>query len=139
MAPAVKLTARSKSNKTSAGWADAASNANHKIQKTVVPFQESHKIKCTKPDCEMLFTTEKEMKNHKKYDPEHFYCKRCNVDCEDWETLTKHKVDVMAPWLEGRIKPSEDEKPEHIVCEFCGEDFKSFGGRKLHRKQVRQI
>jgi hypothetical protein len=34
------------------------------------------------------------------------------------------------------MKDNKDEQPNHIVCEFCGEDFKSFGGRKRHRDQV---
>lgn len=78
------------------------------------------------------------MKLHKKHDPEHFYCKKCDYDAEDWEDLTNHKVENMAPYIEGvagSIKPI-DEDLKHITCEFCGEDFKSFGGRKRHRQQV---
>lgn len=67
------------------------------------------------------------MKRHKKDDPDHFYCKKCNVDCEDWNDLKAHKVAAMAPWVEGRMKGNKDESPMHIVCEFCGMDFKSFG------------
>lgn len=75
------------------------------------------------------------MKNHKIETPEHYYCKKCDVDCDDWDELLQHKVDMMAPFIEGR-KRVRDEKPRHIVCEFCGENFKSFDGRKLHRTQV---
>lgn len=92
-------------------------------------------VKCTYGHCSMRFDTEREMKYHKKNDPEHFYCKRCNVDCVDFEDLTQHKVDMMRPWLEKQTRPA-GESPQHIVCEFCGKDFKSFGGRKLHREQV---
>lgn len=135
MAPASRQSAATKSNKSSSGWAAPASNTNTQPQH--IPFQESHRVECNKPDCDELFATEKEMKNHKKYSPTHFYCKRCDVDCKDWEDLTKHKVDMMAPFIEGKIQASEDNMPKHIVCEFCGEDFKSFGGRKIHRRTVR--
>ncbi|KAF2165236.1 hypothetical protein M409DRAFT_67484 [Zasmidium cellare ATCC 36951] len=101
-----------------------------------VPFQESHQVKCTHSDCEKLFETDKEMRRHKRDNPQHFYCYKCDVDCEDWEDLTRHKVDMMAPFLERRVIATDDNKPKHIVCEFCGEDFKSFGGRKLHRQQA---
>ena len=96
------------------------------------------KVKCTYGDCMMHFPTEKEMKRHKRDSPDHHYCKKCDVDCESWEALTKHKVDAMWPWLDGRMKGNKDEQPQHIVCEFCGADFKSFGGRKRHRDHVRQ-
>lgn len=95
-------------------------------------------IKCTYPDCNKRFDTVKEMKYHKLADPEHFYCKKCDVDCEDDDHLKLHKVVAMAPWVEGRLKGNKDESPKHIVCEFCGMDFKSFGGRKIHREQVFQ-
>ena len=93
-------------------------------------------IKCTYEDCSKRFDTEKEMKYHKKDEPAHNYCKRCNRDCTDWEDLVQHKVQAMAPFLKGRKTFGADESPAHIVCEFCGEDFKSFGGREKHRKQV---
>ena len=84
-------------------------------------------IKCTYTDCSKRFDTEKEMKYHKKTDTEHFYCKKCDVDCEDWNHLKAHKVATMAPWVEGHMSDNKDESPKHIVCEFCGMDFKSFG------------
>lgn len=129
MAPAIKPTSRA-----SAGWAAASQSDN--TAKQHVPYQETHRIRCTKPDCEMLFATEKQMRKHKRDDPEHFYCYKCDVDCDDWEDLTRHKVDMMAPYIERRIIATPDDMPKHIVCEFCGEDFKSIGGRKLHRETV---
>ena len=93
-------------------------------------------VQCTYPDCTKYFETEKEMKRHKLDEPEHNYCKKCDVDCKDWEHLTQHKVEAMLPWLDGRMKHNHDESPMHIVCEFCGIDFKSFGGRKKHRETV---
>nr|POF14090.1 hypothetical protein CFP56_03114 [Quercus suber] len=105
-------------------------------------------VKCTYPQCHQHFATEKDMKKHKQDNPEHSYCRKCNMDCEDWEALLQHKIDAMSPWLEGKMMQyardtaaAEDDKnnlpaPKHIVCEFCGADFKSFGGRKRHRAQV---
>lgn len=93
------------------------------------------KFPCTYPDCAKSFASLKEMKLHKQLDPDHDYCKKCDVDCASWVDLTGHKVAAMAPFLEGQMKDS-DESPKHIVCEFCGQDFKSFGGRKRHREQV---
>lgn len=26
--------------------------------------------------------------------------------------------------------------PKHIVCEFCGQEYKTFGARRMHREQV---
>ncbi|KAK4505387.1 hypothetical protein PRZ48_003350 [Zasmidium cellare] len=131
MAPSVKPASRD-----TPAWAKALSKSNADTELQHVPFQESHQIKCNNADCEQLFETEKKMRQHKRDDPSHFYCYKCDVDCEDWEDLTRHKVDMMAPYLERRIKATDDDKPKHIVCEFCGEDFKSFGGRKLHRQQA---
>ena len=85
--------------------------------------------------CQHRFPDKQSMIAHKISDPTHFYCKRCKVDCEDWQSLVDHKVDMMAPFIEGR-KKIRDEKPMHIVCEFCGEDYKSFDGRKRHRAMV---
>ncbi|KAK4633818.1 hypothetical protein CLAFUR0_03718 [Fulvia fulva] len=119
-------------------------------------YQERHTVKCDNPylHCEKLFATEKDMKHHKHNEPDHFFCKKCDridtkkreaapnacppkkpgqFDFEDWDAFTMHKVDAMAPFIEGRQKPTDDNPPAHIACEFCGEDFKSFGGRKRHR------
>ena len=93
-------------------------------------------IKCTYPACQKRFDSEKEMKYHKRDDPEHDYCKKCNVDCDDWEGYLQHKIDAMTPWLDKRTQPTEGVQPMHIVCEFCGADFKSWGARKTHRERV---
>ncbi|KAF2216344.1 hypothetical protein CERZMDRAFT_81472 [Cercospora zeae-maydis SCOH1-5] len=92
-------------------------------------------IACTYAKCQHRFAGRKQMVEHKIESPEHYYCKKCDVDCDDWEEHLKHKVDMMAPFIEGR-KKVRDEKPRHITCEFCSEDFKSFDGRKAHRTQI---
>jgi len=92
-------------------------------------------VNCTYSDCDKRFKTEKDMKRHKLHAPEHDYCKKCDVDCEDWADLTQHKATMMAEYIYDRNR-DEDESPKHITCEFCGEDFKSFGGRKAHRTQM---
>ncbi|EME47889.1 hypothetical protein DOTSEDRAFT_69724 [Dothistroma septosporum NZE10] len=125
-------------------------------------YQERYIVKCDYPylECDKLFKTEKEMKQHKHKEPDHFYCSKCEkldnkkrddgikagityppkkpaqFDFEDWDAFSVHKVDAMAPFVEGRQKPTDDNPPPHITCEFCGEDFKSFGGRKRHRADM---
>lgn len=42
----------------------------------------------------------------------------------------------MSPWVEGPEKGNRDELPKHIVCEFCGMEYKTFGARRMHREQV---
>ncbi|KAI6881175.1 hypothetical protein KC360_g6803 [Hortaea werneckii] len=91
-------------------------------------------IKCTYPTCEKTFDCQKDMKRHKLSDPDHDYCKKCDVDCDSYDDLTQHKVSMMAEfWADKDRKPGDS--PAHITCEFCGMDFKSFGGRKKHREQ----
>ena len=97
---------------------------------------EETRVECTYYFCRKAFPNEKQMKRHKKAEPDHFYCKKCDVDCKDWEDELQHKVNAMQPFLENRMKDEPDAKLMHIVCEFCGKDFGSFGGRKLHRQQV---
>lgn len=91
--------------------------------------------KCTYPSCQKFFDCEKTMKRHKLSDPEHNYCKKCDVDCESWEELVQHKVNLMQKFWSDKTKQAGDQ-PKHITCEFCGEDFKSFGGRKTHRTRM---
>ena len=74
------------------------------------------------------------MKHHKAEDPAHDYCSKCDVDCDDWDDLIRHKVRAMEPWL---ATPRPAGSPRHIVCEFCGEDLKSLRGRETHRREVR--
>nr|OQO27401.1 hypothetical protein B0A51_05037 [Rachicladosporium sp. CCFEE 5018] len=95
-------------------------------------------IRCTYRSCTFTFATTNDMKAHKLTDPAHHYCKKCDTDCLDWSDLTQHKIDAMAPWLELHKDHPDiyNSNPKHIVCEFCGEDFKSFGGRKEHRKMM---
>jgi hypothetical protein len=103
-----------------------------------VPLEPIRLVPCTIPGCYQSFETDKQMRYHKRDDPTHFYCKRCNVDIvpQTWDALVEHRVDAMAPWVECRRDQRPEGSPEHIVCEFCGEDFKSLGGRLRHREMV---
>ena len=103
-----------------------------------VPLESIRPVPCTIPGCYQSFETDKQMRYHKRDDPTHFYCKRCNKDIvpQTWDALVEHKVDAMAPWVECRRDQRPEGSPEHIVCEFCGEDFKSLGGRLRHREIV---
>lgn len=75
------------------------------------------------------------MKEH-KYMTHPFYCKRCDKDFDNYDDSQHHKVASMADVLTGERKDEKKKKFKHIVCEFCGEEFKSLGGRKLHQQQV---
>ena len=44
-------------------------------------------FECTMEECKMRFKTLKDMKLHKHIDPDHFYCKKCDVDCVDHDDL----------------------------------------------------
>ncbi|KAK3680198.1 hypothetical protein LTR78_000575 [Recurvomyces mirabilis] len=93
------------------------------------------RVQCTYSDCIAEFDDQAAMNKHKKHDPDHDYCKKCDIDFDDFEAFTQHKVSMMDAFQ--RIKYREkDERPAHITCEFCGEDFESFGGRRLHRQQM---
>ena len=62
------------------------------------------------------------MKNHKRNDPEHDYCNKCDVDCDSWDDYVEHKANA---------------NPKvHIACLHCGQDFKSIPGRNRHIAQV---
>lgn len=41
------------------------------------------KIKCSYAMCYKHFDSEAAMVKHKKEDPEHAYCSKCDVDCDD--------------------------------------------------------
>ena len=73
-------------------------------------------FECTYAGCQKRFDTIKEMKRHKVNESEHNFCKKCDVDCDDWEALTQHKVDAMIPWLEGSMRHHKEESPNHIVA-----------------------
>jgi hypothetical protein len=78
---------------------------------------------CTYPECDLTFTTEKQMKKHKVLDPDHNYCRRCDEDFDDELGLHLHKA----------------RSSRHIVCVLCGDEFKSEGGRDIHTAQVSLI
>ena len=74
---------------------------------------------CTYVDCGEGFSDRHELKRH-KYRAHDGYCKRCDVDTPNHQTLIEHKQFT----------------ERHIACEVCGEDFKSEGGRNRHRLKV---
>ncbi|KIY01656.1 uncharacterized protein Z520_01792 [Fonsecaea multimorphosa CBS 102226] len=74
------------------------------------------KIKCTYEDCFKHFDTHQAMILHKVKDPEHSYCKLCDVDCADDMFLFIHQLG----------------SPAHICCPICGSEFKSPIARDSH-------
>lgn len=110
--------------------------------------EEKPRVKCTYAGCDETWSDEKAMKRHKDTmtkdkantpDLVHWYCKRCDFDGMDYDDLLQHKLDAMAPFLYNDCNKIDGKGPDHIVCEFCGEDFKCGGGRLLHRKKVRRF
>ncbi|KAL4750505.1 hypothetical protein BDW72DRAFT_112277 [Aspergillus terricola var. indicus] len=76
-------------------------------------------VKCTYPNCDFWFRTEKDMKKHKTASSEHEYCNKCDIDFGTEEHLLIHKI----------------KSNKHIVCPICGIDFGSEGGRDRHIRQ----
>lgn len=97
---------------------------------------EQGEVKCTYADCELVFNNEKDMKNHKRYDPKHEYCHKCDYDASSWDDMLDHKVEAMTPFLVGDRRHDKHKKLKHLTCELCSEDFKTKEGRRDHRRQV---
>ncbi|KAL2864509.1 putative C2H2 finger domain protein [Aspergillus lucknowensis] len=74
------------------------------------------KIHCTYPNCSSVFSTINEMNKHKRTDPEHEYCAKCDLDFETQEQLLIHMIKTK----------------KHIVCPVCGIEYQSEGGRDAH-------
>jgi hypothetical protein len=110
-------------------------------------------FKCSYDDCFHSFDTEREMKAHLKDKKRHpYYCGKdpgyeriqrgfvkCDFHGKTWDELVTHKVETMLPWIVGERRFDKPKKLNHIVCEFCGEDFESLSGREIHRKQVCRV
>jgi hypothetical protein len=110
-------------------------------------------FKCTYDDCFHSFDTEREMNAHLKDKKLHpYYCGKdpgyqriqrgfvkCDFHGKTWDELVAHKVETMLPWIVGERRFDKPKKLNHIVCEFCGEDFESLSGREIHRKQVCRV
>jgi hypothetical protein len=50
------------------------------------------KIKCTYKECFSYFETRESMIKHKKKDPEHAYCAKCDLDFEDDIEMMEHEI-----------------------------------------------
>lgn len=74
---------------------------------------------CLYADCGMGFKDERALKDHKFYEHDG-YCKVCDIDTEDEQSLLLHKMSSL----------------KHITCQFCGKDFRSEAGRDRHEKLV---
>ena len=94
-------------------------------------------IKCTYRDCFRYFSSERDMKIHKKKEPSHEYCHKCDVDCEDDAELLIHMIEsdkhskalairiVLLAWWSMLV-----------VCPMCGMEFKSNAGLEAHIPQA---
>lgn len=73
-------------------------------------------FKCSLANCFESFADEKSLRKHKRNDPKHDYCYKCDLDFSCWDDLVKHKA----------------ESDKHLSCKYCGADFKSVPGIKRH-------
>ncbi|KAI4728700.1 hypothetical protein E4T49_03429 [Aureobasidium sp. EXF-10728] len=117
-----------------------------------VPLTPLKAFKCSYDDCFHSFDTEREMKAHLKDKKIHpYYCGKdpgyeriqrgfvkCDFHGKTLDELIAHKVETMLPWIVGERMSEKPKKLNHIVCEFCGEDFESLAGREDHRKKMHQ-
>ncbi|RMZ75364.1 hypothetical protein DV738_g5528, partial [Chaetothyriales sp. CBS 135597] len=85
-------------------------------------MEASERVKCTYDGCNFYFATEKEMIRHKKKDPDHFYCQKCDEDYDDDTEYMIHQI----------------LSPRHTVCPSCGMEFKSASGRDRHSHAASQ-
>lgn len=76
------------------------------------------------------------MKSHKKKDPGHEYCQRCDVDCADDSDLLIHMIESgrHSGWLP-HISFCSAKRPS-VVCPMCGTEFKSNAGLEAHIPQA---
>ena len=77
---------------------------------------------CAYEDCGLGFDEITALKKHKYLDHDG-YCKLCDVDTKDHETLKQHKMDSL----------------KHVVCQWCGKDFRSESGRDYHERQASEL
>lgn len=80
------------------------------------------KFRCTYDDSYRTFKTKESMIKHKIKDPDHFYCKRCDVDCEDDMSFLIHQI----------------ESSKHMACPKCGEEFEGSAARDLPAETMSQ-
>lgn len=103
------------------------------------------KIKCTFPECFGYFSSEKEMRKHKRHNREHDYCAVCDKDYLEWDEYSAHnamysgrdsnKKSVKDYLKAGEPVPSGN-KLHMYGCAKCGELFKTESGRQRHTDGV---
>jgi hypothetical protein len=79
-------------------------------------------VKCTYKDCNMYFSSEKKMRQHKDGDDEHDYCAACDKDYDSYDDWVHHKI----------LAPDKHE----LACRVCGEEFHSESGLGRHIELV---
>ncbi|KAF2087359.1 hypothetical protein K490DRAFT_65750 [Saccharata proteae CBS 121410] len=87
----------------------------------VVPLDQLKRHKCSKEGCAASYDELKDLWRHMEREVDHDYCDKCKHLAVDWDDLVEHKI---------------KSPTAHIACKFCGEDFKSAGGRDRHIKMA---
>lgn len=83
------------------------------------------RFKCTYKDCMASFDSEKAMRRHKRDDPDHDFCEKCNEDFDSYDDLAQHKA----------FRPDV----HHKACRVCGQEFKSTSGLCRHIELVSEL
>ncbi|KAE9965352.1 hypothetical protein BLS_007688 [Venturia inaequalis] len=106
------------------------------------------KLKCTFAECYRYFSSEKEMRKHKRHSSEHDYCAVCDEDFLDWDDFSAHnalysgrdsnKKSVKEFLKAGEPVPSGN-KLHMYGCAKCGELFKTESGRQRHTDGAHQV
>jgi Zinc finger, C2H2 type len=108
------------------------------IRKEDQPAHASRRVKCTYQECFRYFSNEKDMKAHKKKEPSHEYCHKCDVDCEDDSDLLIHMIESgkHSKRLTGFFFRPTLTFASQVVCPMCGMEFKSNAGLEAHIPQA---
>lgn len=94
------------------------------------------KVKCSYESCFKHFSSTEAMIAHKKKDPDHSYCDRCDVDCEDDMHFFIHQLGSPA---HSKCCLSVFWHYPHLsidCCPVCGSEYKSVAARDIHLEQV---
>lgn len=77
-------------------------------------------IRCRYSTCLLTFKDEPALIQHMLDEPEHDYCEKCDVACEDWDAYLSHLV----------------QSDKHVACPQCGREMSNVRSIEYHIKRV---